>query len=118
VSLKNFVSNSEERTKLKCFGSKLLWGNIWTSQNKNISRAKEKYIYNIQLLGFSSLFTIVSMIKLFCMSVKLGFTVKEEHRMRNGALRKIPGSKREKVTGGWRKLHNKDLCNLYSMKYY
>jgi hypothetical protein len=29
-------------------------------------------------------------------------------------LRRIFGSKREEVTEGWRKLHNKELCNLYS----
>jgi hypothetical protein len=29
-------------------------------------------------------------------------------------LRKIFGSKRVEVTGGWRKLHNEELHNLYS----
>jgi hypothetical protein len=29
-------------------------------------------------------------------------------------LRRIFGPKREGVTGGWRKLHNKELHNLYS----
>jgi hypothetical protein len=29
-------------------------------------------------------------------------------------LRRIFGPKRKKVTGGWRKLHNKELHNLYS----
>jgi hypothetical protein len=29
-------------------------------------------------------------------------------------LRRIFGSKRDEVTGGWRKLHNKELNNLYS----
>jgi hypothetical protein len=28
-------------------------------------------------------------------------------------LRRILGSKRDEVTGGWRKLHNEDLHNLY-----
>jgi hypothetical protein len=32
----------------------------------------------------------------------------------NGVLRRIFGSKREEVTEGWRKLHNKELQNLYS----
>jgi hypothetical protein len=35
----------------------------------------------------------------------------EEHRLR--ALRRIFGPKREKVTGGCRKLHNEELHNLY-----
>jgi hypothetical protein len=32
----------------------------------------------------------------------------------NWALRRIFGPKRDKVTGGWRKLHNEELHNLYS----
>jgi hypothetical protein len=43
--------------------------------------------------------------------------IKGEHRLRvfeNRVLRRIFGSKRDKVTGGWRKLHNGELHNLYS----
>jgi hypothetical protein len=29
-------------------------------------------------------------------------------------LRRIFGPKRDEVTGEWRKLHNEDLCDLYS----
>jgi hypothetical protein len=32
----------------------------------------------------------------------------------NRVLRRIFGSKREEVTGDWRKLHNEELHNLYS----
>jgi hypothetical protein len=32
----------------------------------------------------------------------------------NRMLRRIFGPKRDKVTGGWRKLHNEELHNLYS----
>jgi hypothetical protein len=32
----------------------------------------------------------------------------------NKVLRRIFGSKRDEVTGGWRKLHNEELCDLYS----
>jgi hypothetical protein len=32
----------------------------------------------------------------------------------NGVLRRIFGPMREEVTGGWRKLHNKELHDLYS----
>jgi hypothetical protein len=41
----------------------------------------------------------------------------EEHKLRvfeNRVLRKIFGPKRDAVTGGWRKLHNEELHNLYS----
>jgi len=47
-------------------------------------------------------------------------TLREEHRLRtfgNRVLRGISGSKRDKVAGSWRRLHNGDLQNLYSMPY-
>jgi hypothetical protein len=43
-------------------------------------------------------------------------TLKEEHRLRvfeNRVLRGIFGPKGNKVIGGWRKLHNEELHNLY-----
>jgi hypothetical protein len=43
--------------------------------------------------------------------------LREEHRLRlfeNRTLRRIFGSKRDEVTGGWRKLHNEELHNLHS----
>jgi hypothetical protein len=43
--------------------------------------------------------------------------LREEHRLRvfeNRVLRRIFGPKRDEVTGGWRKLHNEELHNLYS----
>jgi hypothetical protein len=33
----------------------------------------------------------------------------------NRVLRRIYGPKRDEVTGGWRKLHNEELRNLYSL---
>jgi hypothetical protein len=44
-------------------------------------------------------------------------TLREEHRLRvfeNRVLRRIFGPKRDEVTGGWGKLHNEELHNLYS----
>jgi hypothetical protein len=41
----------------------------------------------------------------------------EEHRLRvlkNTVLRRIFGPKRDEIIVGWRKLHNEELCNLYS----
>jgi hypothetical protein len=32
----------------------------------------------------------------------------------NRVLRRIFGTKRDEVTGGWRKLHNEELLGLYS----
>jgi hypothetical protein len=45
-------------------------------------------------------------------------TLREEHRLRvfeNGVLRKISGLKRDEMMGEWRKLHNKELHDLYSL---
>jgi hypothetical protein len=42
-------------------------------------------------------------------------TVREEHKLRmfpNRVLRRIFGPKRDRVTGGWKKLHNEELHNL------
>jgi hypothetical protein len=44
-------------------------------------------------------------------------TVREEHKLRvfeNRVLRSIFGPKRDGVTGGWRKLRNEELHNVYS----
>jgi hypothetical protein len=41
--------------------------------------------------------------------------MREEHRLRvfeNSVLRRIFGSKRDEVTGEWRRLHNKELSDL------
>jgi hypothetical protein len=43
-------------------------------------------------------------------------TLREEHRLRvfqNRVLRRIFGLKRDGLIGGWRKLHNEELHNLY-----
>jgi hypothetical protein len=43
--------------------------------------------------------------------------LREEHRLRvfdNRVLRRIFGPKKDEVTGEWRKLHSKELHNLYS----
>ena len=43
--------------------------------------------------------------------------MREEYRLRlfdNRVLRRIFGSKRDEVTGEWRKLHNEELNDLYS----
>jgi hypothetical protein len=50
-------------------------------------------------------------------SETLSLTLREEHRLRvleNRVLRTIFRPKRDEVTGDWRKLHNKELHNLYS----
>jgi hypothetical protein len=44
-------------------------------------------------------------------------TLREERKLRvfvNRVLRRIFGWKRDRVTGGWRKLHEEELHDLYS----
>jgi hypothetical protein len=44
-------------------------------------------------------------------------TIREEHRLKvfeNRVLRRIFGPKRDEVTGGYRKLHNEKIHNVYS----
>jgi len=40
-------------------------------------------------------------------------TLREERRLR--VLRRVFGPKREEVTGEWKKLHNEELSDLYSL---
>ena len=45
-------------------------------------------------------------------------TLREERRLRvfeNRMLRRVFGPKRDEVTGEWRKLHNEELRDLYSL---
>ena len=45
-------------------------------------------------------------------------TLRDERRLRvfeNRVLRRVFGPKRDEVTGEWRKLHNKELSDLYSL---
>ena len=45
-------------------------------------------------------------------------TLREERRLRvfeNRVLRKVFGPKRDEVIGEWRKLHNEELNDLYSL---
>ena len=45
-------------------------------------------------------------------------TLREERRLRvfeNRVLRRVCGPKRDEVTGEWKKLHNEELSDLYSL---
>jgi hypothetical protein len=46
----------------------------------------------------------------------LSLRLREKHKLivtENKMLRRIFGPKREEVEGGWRRLHNEELHNLY-----
>ena len=45
-------------------------------------------------------------------------TLRDERRLRvfeNRVLRRVFGPKRDEVTGEWRKLHNEEISDLYSL---
>jgi hypothetical protein len=51
------------------------------------------------------------------MDMRLGLTLRKEHRLRvfeNRVLRRIFGPKREEVTREWRRFHKEELYDLYS----
>jgi hypothetical protein len=55
-------------------------------------------------------------IRIYKSVVSLPLILREEHRLKvfeNRVLR-IFGPRRDKVAGGWRKLHNEEFHNLYS----
>jgi hypothetical protein len=60
---------------------------------------------------------LLSFVYIYFAAFNRPLTVREEHKLRvfeNRVLRKIFGQNREDVMGGWRKLHNEELHNLYS----
>jgi hypothetical protein len=61
-------------------------------------------------------FTYVSKLCSIYIERQLFETLREEHKLRvfeNRVLRRIFGAKMYEVAGGWRKLHNEELLNLY-----
>ena len=61
----------------------------------------------------------MSSCKLMCCNVwKWSLTLRDECRLRvfeNRVLRRVFGPKRDEVTGEWKKLHNEELSDLYSL---
>jgi hypothetical protein len=80
--------------------------------------SSEPYVFSsaIKNLKIKTYKTIILPVVLYgCETWSL--TLREEHRLRvfeNRVLRRIFGLKRDEVTGEWRKLHNKELHDLYS----
>jgi hypothetical protein len=58
-----------------------------------------------------------TLIELIYIYIFIFIILKQEHKLRvfeNRVLRRIFGPKRDGVTGGWRKLYNEELHNLYT----
>jgi hypothetical protein len=68
---------------------------------------------NIKIITYKII--ILSVVLYRCETWSL--TLREKHRLRvfeKRVFRRIFGPKRDEVTGGWIKLHNEELLNLYS----
>jgi hypothetical protein len=71
---------------------------------------------NIEIRMYKTIITRFPSILYDCETRSL--VLREEHRLRvleNRVLGRIYGPKRDEVSGGWRKLHNEELLNLYSL---
>jgi hypothetical protein len=76
---------------------------IWTPENAHHGLCPQTLLPFHPLLRFQNdLFTGSN-------NIKLSLRVFEKR-----VLRRIFGPKRDEVTGGWRKIHNEELHNLYS----
>ena len=68
-------------------------------------------------LGFPGIYQHSLIVVLYGCETWL-LTLREERRLRvfeNRVLRRVFGPKRDEVTGEWRKLHNEELSDLYSL---
>ena len=83
----------------------------------NFSAAKCRKVLLILLIILISYRTINLPVVLYgCETWSL--TLREERRLRvseNRVLRRVFGPKRDEVAGEWRKLHNEELNDLYSL---
>jgi hypothetical protein len=92
--------------------SRLNLGNAWYHAVQNLLSSCLLSI-NVKIKIYRTI--ILPVVLYGCETYSL--TLREEHRLRvfeNRVLRRIFGPKRDKVTGGWRKLHNEELHGLYS----
>jgi hypothetical protein len=113
--------------QFKYLGTTLTNQNSIHEEIKSRLKSGNACYHSVQNLLFSSLLSKNVKIKIYrtimlpvvlygCESWSL--TLREECRVRvfkNKVLRWIFGPKRNEVTGEWRRLHNKELCALYSL---
>jgi len=90
-------------------------------------KVENAYYYSVQNLLASSLLSKKLKIKLYrtiILPVVLygcetwSLTMREERRLRvfeSRVLRRVYGPKTDEVTGEWKKLHNEELSDLYSI---
>jgi len=111
--------------EFRCLGTTLTNQNAIQEEIKSGLKSGNACYHSVQNLLSSSLLsknlkimlyrTIILSVVYGCATLSL--ILKEGHRLRvfeNRVLRRIFGSKRDEITGEWRKLNNEELNNLYS----
>jgi hypothetical protein len=116
----------ERVEQFKYLGTTLTYQNSIQEEIKSRLKSGNACYHSVQDLLSSSLLSKNTKIKI-CRTIILPvvlygcetwfLTLREEHRLRvfeNRVLRRIFGPKRDEVTGECRRLHNKELNDLYS----
>jgi hypothetical protein len=116
----------ENVSQFKCLGMTVTNQNLIQEEIKRRLNSDNACYHSVQNLLSSRLLSKnlrIGIYKTVILPVVLygcetwSLTSREEHRLtvfENRVLRRIFGPKRDEVMGEWRKLHNEDLCDLYS----
>jgi len=125
--MKTDNSSIERVEEFKYLGTTLANQNSIQEEIKSRLKSGNACYYSVQNLLSSRLLsknlkikmyrTIILPVVLYGCGTWL-LTLREERRLRvfeNRLLRRVFGSKRDEVTGEWRKLHNEELRDLYSI---
>jgi hypothetical protein len=112
--------------KLKYLGMTVTNQNLILEEIEGRLNSGKACYHSVQNLLSSRLLSIIVKISM-CTTVIVpvvlygcetwSLTLREVHKLcvfENRMLKRIFGMKRDEVTGGWRKLHNEELHNLYS----
>jgi len=125
--MKTENSSIERVQELKYLGTTLTNKNSIQEEIKSRLKSGNGCYHSVQNLLSSSLLSKNLKIKIYrsiILPVVLygcetwSLTVREERRLRmfeNRVLKRVFGPKSDEVTGEWRRLHNKELCELYSL---
>ena len=117
----------ERVEEFKYLGTTLTNKDSIQEETKSRLKVGNACYYSVQNLFSSSLLSKKLKIKVYrtiILPVVLyecetwSLTLREERRLRvfeSSVLRRVFGPKRDEVTGEWRKLHNEELSDLYSL---
>jgi len=126
-SMKTDNSSIERVEEFKYFGTTLTNKNSIREEIKSRLKLENTCYYSVQNILSSNLLSKNLKIKIYrtiILSVVLygcetwSLTLRDERRLRvfeKRVLMRVFGPKREEVTGEWRKLHNEELSDLYSL---